>query len=69
MKGEMLHLPMVLWVLAYCNGGLIFHFEQKWSSETLYPISPMNWHIHGISLPVSTADMCSTSVEDKATKG
>ena len=37
--------------------------------ETVYPSSPMNWRIHRISLPASTAEMCSALVVDKETKG
>ena len=42
--------------------------RSKEGPETSYPSSPMNWRIHKISLPASTAAMCSASVVDKATR-
>src|SRR5487761_1715179 len=38
-KGEVLHLPMVLRVLAHCNGRLIVHSEQRWT-RNLVPKLP-----------------------------
>src|SRR5487761_1291665 len=34
-KGEVLHLPMVLRVLAYCNGRLIVHSKQRWTRNLI----------------------------------